>query len=134
MSINRHKFRDNTKYNRHKDSHTRFHNIWCGMKTRCKPNTRAKAHLYKGIFVCDEWLVYENFKCDMHEAYLLHCKEHGIKNTTIDRKDNKKGYNKDNCRWATYSIQALNREETARKQRYKDSIQQADINTLYNNL
>lgn len=45
------------------------------------------------------WDSYENFLADMGEC---------PPGKTLDRKDNNKGYSKDNCRWATPVEQALN--------------------------
>lgn len=44
----------------------------------------------------------------MYESYLSHVKEHGERNTTIERKDSAGNYCKDNCRWATLKEQARN--------------------------
>lgn len=64
---------------------------------------------YKNIDLDDSWLDFKIFKKDMFESYLQHIEKFGIKNTTLDRKDNKKGYSKENCRWATLSEQVTNR-------------------------
>lgn len=46
------------------------------------------------------WEDFNQFFLDMGER---------PKNTTLDRIDNTKGYSKENCRWASYTIQNLNR-------------------------
>ena len=94
----------------------RFYRIWQGMKTRCyyrnpKYNEHYKTYSAKGIKVCDRWLDFENFKEDMYESYLDHCKEFGEENTTLDRIDNDGNYEPSNCRWATYIIQRYNQPE-----------------------
>jgi hypothetical protein len=84
-------------------SKTRFYKAWVGMKERCyKPNHISHKNYYdKGIKVCDRWLEsFENFLADMKEGY--------TDELTLDRIDNSKGYNKDNCRWATYIEQTNN--------------------------
>ncbi len=78
---------------------------WQAMLGRCRYIKRDKEDKYinRGIRVCDEWLNFENFLLDM-----------GVRpeGTTIERKDNNKGYFKDNCCWATPTEQARNRRNT----------------------
>lgn len=87
---------------RHYKTESKIHDIWVGMKQRCHNKNSAQYKYYgaKGIFVCDEWHKFENFYRDMGEPpSKLH---------TIDRIDPKKGYSKDNVRWATRSQQSRN--------------------------
>jgi hypothetical protein len=53
----------------------------------------------RGIRVCDDWRDFTIFLCDMGEC------PPGL---TLERKDNEKGYNKENCRWATIAEQRQN--------------------------
>jgi hypothetical protein len=78
--------------------------MWRGMINRCDPNYfQSKYYFDKGITVCKSWT----------ESYLTFKKwalSHGYSNNLqIDRKNNKKGYNKSNCKWATTYEQSLNR-------------------------
>lgn len=77
---------------------------WKSMKERClKENHKSYAY-YKSIEICQSWIdSFESFLSDM-----------GIRpeGTTLDRKDNNDGYNKDNCRWATHKEQARNRSSS----------------------
>lgn len=96
----------------HGQFYTRFYKTWASMKSRCD-NPRSisyKRYGNKGIAYQDSWATFEGFETDMHESYLEHCAIYGEKDTTIDRIDNKKGYTKDNCRWATNLEQQNNKE------------------------
>ena len=74
------------------------------MKDRClNPNSCNWTNYGgRGITVCDRWKdSFSNFYEDM-----------GPRPSTdhsIDRKDNDKGYSKENCRWVTHDVQAHNR-------------------------
>jgi len=92
------------KWITHNMTYTRFYNIWRGIKHRCVHDKGC----YKGITICEKWKKFENFKEDMYNSYINHVNEFGKKNTTIDRIDNKLGYFKDNCRWATRGEQNRN--------------------------
>lgn len=74
---------------------------WTAMKTRCtNPNSAAyKNYGGRGIKICDKWMTFEGFLEDMGE------RPHGH---SLERIDNSKGYNKENCRWATNAEQNRN--------------------------
>lgn len=69
-------------------------------RCNCKTNKAYMDYGRRGIKVCDEWLVFENF----YNWYI----EHYIEGLTLDRRDNDKGYSPDNCRFATKKEQANN--------------------------
>lgn len=84
--------------------------IWNSMIARCT-NTNMKNYSDyggRGIFVCERWMDFNNFISDMGTR--------PTDNHTIERKDNDKGYNPENCVWATRDIQYRNRRV------YKTSI------------
>lgn len=97
----------------HKHGKSKLGNItpeyaaWNSMKTRCY-NVNYPGHKYYrdgNITVCERWLnSFESFLEDMGERpSLLH---------SLDRKNGKLGYYKENCRWATKKEQVQNRSIT----------------------
>lgn len=87
----------------HTKEQNRAHKIWLGIKGRCevKSNSSYKKYGAKGLTMCGSWSKsFSAFWDDMGKP-----KE----NETIDRIDNRKGYSKDNCRWASYTLQSRNR-------------------------
>lgn len=89
---------------RHGRSRTREHEIWKSMIQRCH-NPRGKSfHDYgaRGIVVCDEW----------RGSFMAFLRDMGPipdGDYSIERKDNSRGYNPDNCVWATRDVQARNK-------------------------
>jgi len=86
---------------------TRIYRIWDGMKRRCdNPKMTGYEHYGGGgISYCERWGKFENFYADM-----------GLPPTdrhSIDRIDSKRGYYKENCRWATMLEQAANKKNNA---------------------
>jgi hypothetical protein len=78
---------------------------WRAMKRRCRDDQRDNAEHYigRGIDYDPRWESFENFLADM-----------GVRPSgkTLERRDNDKGYNKDNCDWATPIQQTRNRSVT----------------------
>ena len=71
------------------------------MNGRCytKGHTSYKKYGAKGVTVCDEW------RHDFMAFYNWAIKNGYDDSLTLDRKDSKKGYGPDNCKWATYAEQ-----------------------------
>lgn len=99
-------FREENRTNLRKThgfTNTRTHNVWCQLRSRCGNEQSPKYKNYggRGIKVCDRWKnSFENFLEDMGK-----CPSNKY---SIDRIDNEKGYNKQNCRWATNTQQQRN--------------------------
>lgn len=86
----------------HGMSRSRVYKIWQGMIQRCSEKSKGKTRaLYfsKGIKVCDRWKNFEHFLLDMGMP---------PDGSSIDRIDGSKGYQPDNCRWASSKVQANN--------------------------
>lgn len=87
---------------------TRTYASWIAMKSRCVNPKDKKWAFYggAGVTVCIRWQYsFENFLADMGERPAGH---------TLDRKDGDKGYQKDNCRWATPKQQNNNLSNNVR--------------------
>lgn len=74
---------------------------WYAMKQRCtNPNNKSFAgYGARGITICDRWMAFENFYADMGDR---------PEGYTLDRISNDRGYEPDNCRWATHAEQRRN--------------------------
>jgi hypothetical protein len=82
---------------------TRQYRIWQGMKTRCT-NKKQPIHTRygaQGVTYDPAWESFDKFWEDMKASY--------DDELTLERADNLKGYSKENCYWATFSEQNINR-------------------------
>lgn len=90
------------KHRRHGLSGSPEYRIWKEMHRRCNSPTRNNFGRYgmRGITVCERWSDFTNFLADMgNRPSAAH---------SIDRINNDKGYNPNNCRWATAKEQSKN--------------------------
>lgn len=90
----------------------KFYDVWHHMNDRCYKQTSKKFKNYgvRGIKV--DWPAFGSFFKDMWPSFLIHLKENGFLNTTLDRINPNGNYCKDNCRWATQKEQQRNRTNT----------------------
>ena len=96
----------------HEMRKARLYRIWLNMLVRVgvyKGASEEVKHNYqdRGITVCDEWLVFENFR----DWALSHGYSDDLE---IDRRDNDAGYCPENCRWVTPKENMNNRRNTLR--------------------
>jgi len=91
-------------YGSRSDRSSTYHS-WDSMIQRCtNPNNQAFSYYgARGITVCERWKSFVNFLADMGE------KPPGL---TLERKDNAKGYEMDNCKWASRADQMRNTRRT----------------------
>ncbi len=88
---------------------SRMYRVWGSMRERCNNPKQCRYSSYggRGIKVCDEWKDFAKFR----EWALSAGYAPGLQ---VDRKDNDKGYNPENCRIATRHEQQQNRRLPSR--------------------
>ncbi len=88
-----------TKHGSYKKS---SYHTWRAMIRRCNNSTDKDYPMYggQGIKVCEEWMDYTKFAEDMGEP---------VGDQTLDRIDAYGNYEKNNCRWASISVQQKNK-------------------------
>lgn len=86
---------------------SKLYSVWVDMKKRCYNLSHPDYINYgaRGITVCDEWRnSFVAFSADMGTSPGA--------GYSIERRDNNKGYSKDNCYWATAKEQSRNTRRT----------------------
>lgn len=76
--------------------------VWRSMQARCGNPKSGSYQRYgaRGVAVCERWSEFANFQADMGWR---------PPGKTIDRRDNARGYEPGNCRWATRAEQDRNK-------------------------
>lgn len=90
----------------HKARNTRLHNIWQGMVQRCTSDQKKAIKNYRqlGIDLCPAWYDFLTFRDWAHtNGY--------SDDLSLDRVNTYKGYNPENCRWASRSTQSSNKRK-----------------------
>lgn len=97
---------------------------WESMIQRCTNPNRKEYKNYggRGITVCEDWLSFENFYRDMGER--------PGKKYSIDRKDNEKGYSKENCKWSSRQEQERNKRNSVFVEYEGETMILADVAKL----
>jgi hypothetical protein len=89
---------------RHGMRNTAEYRAWLGMRARCHVKTHKAYASYggRGIEVCPAWR-------DDFSAFFASVGPRPTPKHSLDRTDNSRGYEPGNCRWATWTQQALNK-------------------------
>lgn len=90
------------KHVRHGHRNHPLYATWCNMKARCDSEKHPAYKNYggRGIYYDPRWAEFTNFLLDVGEK--------PFPEATLDRVDNDGPYTKNNCRWATRSVQRRN--------------------------
>lgn len=94
--------KSNPNYKHGATNHS-LYDIWIHIRMRCTKKSDSDYKLYgkRGITLCNEWLNPHNFFADMGKR--------PSSKHSVERRNNNKGYTKNNCYWATNKEQANNK-------------------------
>ena len=87
----------------------KLRNVWAHIVDRCTNPNCEHFNVYGGRGITTEYKYFIDFYDDFYNSYKEHVEKYGFKNTTIDRINPDGNYNKENLRWATWSIQYKNK-------------------------
>lgn len=95
----------------------RLYHTWKSILNRTcdnyKNDRHYKTYKEKNIKICDEWLVWENFKkWALENGYDYIPYPSGRNKITIDRIDNNGNYEPSNCKWVTHEENQYNKDNT----------------------
>ena len=97
------------------------------MHVRCYDETYHSYHRYggRGIIVCADWHIYNNFKQTMWETW--------FEGATVDRINNDGNYQPENCRWLSKAENKKPYKDNAQEilMLYETGLRQKDIGVLY---
>lgn len=94
--------RTRERFTTHNHTHSITYGSWESMRQRCLNKNHKHYQNYggRGIVICERWESFANFLEDMGER--------PSRKFTLERTDNKKGYEPENCIWATRKVQQNN--------------------------
>lgn len=103
----------------------KFYTIWTGMRDRTtNPNYEHYRHYGGRGISSEQYKFFIDFYDDFYYQYCEHVRVHGEKNTTIERIDVNKNYEKNNIKFATWEEQHKN---TTRNRNVKITYPNGDV-------
>lgn len=98
-----------------KHNRTSEYNSWAAMHNRCRNSSHRDYDAYggRGIKVCERWTVGDG-RLSGFECFLLDMGKKPEPSLSIERIENSRGYEPDNCCWASQKSQVYNRRCTVR--------------------
>lgn len=104
-----HRMCNHSETERIRSEYPEFYRCWSHIKARINNPNIDHFERYGGRGLTNDYEYFVDFCDDLFESYLEHVKIHGLKDATIERKNNDLGYVKGNIVWATWKQQAVNR-------------------------
>lgn len=103
-------------------SYRRLRSIWKAMIRRCYNEKHPSYHRYggRGILVCEKWHTFEGFYKDMESVHQF--------DFQLDRIDNNKGYEKENCRFISKIENMRNSSIVKMSKEKADQVRASSLN------